>query len=138
MIAYLGMSDKLSNVSYYDSSGGDYTFQKPYSEKTAELIDIEVKTMIAEQYQRAKDLLSKHVKGHQDLSDLLLEKEVIYAENLELIFGERPWVSRSQEILDSESRSKNVYDTSDSEQANDVQSDTPRDAGGSIGPTKES
>ncbi|NLX82042.1 MAG: ATP-dependent zinc metalloprotease FtsH, partial [Proteiniphilum sp.] len=82
MIAYLGMSDKLSNLSYYDSSGGDYSFQKPYSEKTAELIDVEVKTMIAEQYKRAKELLSKHVNGHKELSDLLLEKEVIYAENL--------------------------------------------------------
>lgn len=137
MIAYLGMSEKLSNVSYYDSSGGDYSFQKPYSEKTAELIDEEVKTMIAEQYQRAKDLLSKHVKGHHELADLLLEKEVIYAENLEHIFGERLWVSRSQEILDSESRSKNVYDTSDSEQVDNVQNNTPKDTGGSVGPIKE-
>lgn len=116
MIAYLGMSDKLSNLSYYDSSGGDYSFQKPYSEKTAELIDVEVKTMIAEQYKRAKELLSKHVNGHKELSDLLLEKEVIYAENLEHIFGKRAWVSRSQEILDSESRARNVYDNSESEQ----------------------
>lgn len=112
MIAYLGMSDKIANLSYYDSSGQDYSFQKPYSEKTAELIDSEVKIMVAEQYQRAKDLLSKHVEGHHALSDILMEKEIIYAENLESIFGKRAWVSRSQEILESESRSKNVYDNS--------------------------
>lgn len=137
MIAYLGMSDKLSNLSYYDSSGGDYSFQKPYSEKTAELIDVEVKTMIAEQYKRAKELLSKHVNGHKELSDLLLEKEVIYAENLEHIFGKRAWVSRSQEILDSESRSRNVYDNSESEQLGDSAKDASNDPGGSIKPLKE-
>ncbi len=112
MIAYLGMSDKIANLSYYDSSGQDYSFQKPYSEKTAELIDSEVKLMIAEQYQRAKSLLSEHVKGHHQLSDILIEKEIIYAENLEKIFGKRAWISRSQEILESESRSKNVYEDS--------------------------
>lgn len=137
MIAYLGMSDKLSNLSYYDSSGGDYSFQKPYSEKTAELIDVEVKTMIAEQYKRAKELLSKHVNGHKELSDLLLEKEVIYAENLEHIFGKRAWVSRSQEILDSESRARNVYDNSESEQLGDSAKDASNDPGGSIKPLKE-
>lgn len=137
MIAYLGMSDKLSNLSYYDSSGGDYSFQKPYSEKTAELIDVEVKTMIAEQYKRAKELLSKHVNGHKELSHLLLEKEVIYAENLEHIFGKRAWVSRSQEILDSESRARNVYDNSESEQLGDSAKDASNDPGGSIKPLKE-
>lgn len=110
MITYLGMSDKMANLSYYDSTGQDYTFQKPFSEKTAELIDSEVKIMVAEQYQRAKDLLSKHVEGHHKLSDILIEKEIIYSENLEQIFGKRAWVSRSQEILDAESRSKNVYE----------------------------
>ena len=115
MIAYLGMSDKMANLSYYDSTGQDYSFQKPFSEKTAELIDIEVKTMIAEQYQRAKDLLSKHAEGHGKLSDILLEKEMIYAENLEEIFGKRKWVSRAHEIMqqNGQSASKNAYENSE-------------------------
>jgi cell division protease FtsH len=110
MITYLGMSDKMPNLSYYDSSGQDYTFQKPFSENTAELIDAEVKAMIAEQYERAKEMLLKHADGHHQLAQILLEKEIIYAENLEQIFGKRPWISRSQEILQSEDKSKNVND----------------------------
>ena len=110
MITYLGMSDKMPNLSYYDSSGQDYTFQKPFSENTAELIDAEVKVMIAEQYERAKEMLLKHADGHHQLAQILLEKEIIYAENLEQIFGKRPWISRSQEILQSEDNSKNVND----------------------------
>ena len=104
------MSDKMPNLSYYDSSGQDYTFQKPFSENTAELIDAEVKVMIAEQYERAKEMLLKHADGHHQLAQILLEKEIIYAENLEQIFGKRPWISRSQEILQSEDKSKNVND----------------------------
>lgn len=110
MITYLGMSDKMPNLSYYDSSGQDYTFQKPFSENTAELIDAEAKAMIAEQYERAKELLLKHADGHHQLAQILLEKEIIYAENLEQIFGKRPWISRSQEILQSEGKSKNAND----------------------------
>ncbi len=110
MITYLGMSDKMPNLSYYDSSGQDYTFQKPFSENTAELIDAEAKAMIAEQYERAKELLLKHADGHHQLAQILLEKEIIYAENLEQIFGKRPWISRSQEILQSEDKSKNAND----------------------------
>lgn len=107
------MSDKMPNLSYYDSSGQDYTFQKPFSENTAELIDAEVKAMIAEQYERAKELLLKHAAGHNQLAQILLEKEIIYAENLEHVFGKRPWVSRSQEILQNKEKSKNVYDDPD-------------------------
>lgn len=99
MITYLGMSEKMPNLSYYDSSGQDYTFQKPFSETTAQLIDAEAKAMIAQQYERAKELLLKHAEGHNALAQILLEKEIIYAENLEQIFGKRPWISRSQEIL---------------------------------------
>ncbi|MDO5523927.1 MAG: ATP-dependent zinc metalloprotease FtsH [Bacteroidia bacterium] len=99
MITYLGMSDKMPNLSYYDSSGQDYTFQKPFSENTAELIDAEVKAMISEQYERAKEMLRRHAEGHHKLAQILLEKEMIYAENLEHIFGKRQWISRSQEIL---------------------------------------
>ena len=118
MITYLGMSDKMPNLSYYDSSGQDYTFQKPFSESTAELIDAEVKAIIAEQYERAKELLRKHADGHHKLAQILLEKEIIYAENLEHIFGKRPWISRSQEILQYEDSPKNVYDTKEKQAEN--------------------
>ncbi len=101
MISYLGMSEKLPNLSYYDSSGQEYTFSKPYSEKTSELIDSEVQKMIAEQYDRAKSLLREHEDGHAELAKILLEREIIYAEDLEKIFGKRPWKSRSEEILNN-------------------------------------
>lgn len=99
MIIYMGMSEKLPNLSYYDSTGQEYTFSKPYSESTAELIDSEAKAMISEQYERAKSILLEHREGHQQLASILLEKEILFAEDLERIFGKRPWVSRSQEIL---------------------------------------
>ncbi|WP_294067721.1 ATP-dependent zinc metalloprotease FtsH [Proteiniphilum sp. UBA1028] len=100
MITYMGMSEKLPNLSYYDSSGQEYTFSKPYSDETAKLIDSEVKAMIAQQYERAKQILTEKAAGHQQLSAILLEKEIIYADDLEHIFGKRKWISRSQEILD--------------------------------------
>ena len=97
MIAYAGMSDKLPNLCYYNND--EYSFNKPYSEHTAELIDSEVKKMIAEQYERAKAILTEHSEGHNKLADLLIEKEVIFAEDVEAIFGKRPWASRSEEIM---------------------------------------
>lgn len=100
MITYMGMSDKLPNLSYYDSSGQEYSFTKPFSESTAQLIDAEVKKMIEEQYTRAKEVLGKHADGHAQLAKILTEDEIIFAEDLEKIFGKRPWVSRSQEILE--------------------------------------
>ena len=96
MIAYLGMSEKLPNLCYY--SNDEYSFNRPYSEKTAELIDEEVKNMVNEQYERAKKILSEHKDGHAKLSQLLIDKEVIFAEDVEEIFGKRPWASRSEEI----------------------------------------
>jgi len=99
MISYMGMSDKLPNLSYYDSTGQSYGFTKPYSEDTSLLIDQEVQAMISEQYERAKKLLREHAEGHNKLADILIEKEVIFADNLKEIFGERPWVSRSEEIM---------------------------------------
>lgn len=101
MITYMGMSDKLPNLSYYDSTGQEYTFSKPYSDDTAKLIDTEVKAMIAQQYERAKQILTEKREGHGQLADILLEREIIYADDLEHIFGKRLWISRSQEILDS-------------------------------------
>lgn len=106
MIAYLGMSDKLPNLCYYNND--EYSFQRPYSEKTAELIDEEVKRMVNEQYDRAKQILSEHKKEHNELAQLLIEKEVIFAEDVERIFGKRPWASRSEEIMASNNKSKPV------------------------------
>lgn len=100
MIAYAGMSDRLPNICYYNNE--EYGFTKPYSEETAKLIDEEVKKMIAEQYQRAKDLLTKHKDGHGALAQLLVDREVIFAEDVENIFGKRQWASRSEEILEDE------------------------------------
>ena len=97
MIAYLGMSDKLPNLCYYNNE--EYSFNRPYSEKTAELIDTEVKNMVNEQYERAKKILSEHREGHNQLAQLLIDKEVIFAEDVERIFGKRPWASRSEEIM---------------------------------------
>ncbi|HHT21774.1 MAG TPA: ATP-dependent zinc metalloprotease FtsH [Bacteroidales bacterium] len=99
MVAYFGMSDKLPNLSYYDSSGNEYGFTKPYSETTAELIDKEAKAIVAEQYERAKKILQENAEGHNKLAELLLEREVIFAEDLEKIFGKRPWASRSDELM---------------------------------------
>ncbi len=100
MIAYAGMSDKLPNLCYYNNE--EYAFNKPYSERTAELIDEEVKKMINEQYNRAKEILTVHREGHNELAQLLVDKEVIFAEDVERIFGKRPWTSRSEEIMSDE------------------------------------
>ena len=100
MVAYMGMGDQLPNLCYYDNQ--DYSFQKPYSEHTAQVIDQEVQSMIETQYERAKKLLSEHGEGHARLAQLLVEREVVFAEDVEHIFGPRPWVSRSEELLDEE------------------------------------
>lgn len=92
MVSIFGMSEKVGHVSFYDSSGqSDYSFTKPYSEKTAELIDQEVKVLIDSQYDRACQILKDNAEGHTKLANLLLEKEVIFSEDLEKIFGKRPW-----------------------------------------------
>ena len=102
MIAYAGMSDKLPNLCYY--SNDEYSFNKPYSEHTAELIDQEVQKMINKQYARAKALLQEHKEGHNQLAQLLIDREVIFAEDVEKIFGKRPWASRSEEIMAAEEK----------------------------------
>ncbi|MBP3712781.1 MAG: ATP-dependent zinc metalloprotease FtsH [Bacteroidaceae bacterium] len=104
MITYMGMSDKLPNLCYYDNQ--EYGFQRPYSEATAQLIDEETKAMIAQQYARAKDILQKNAEGHAALAQLLVEREVIFAEDVERIFGPRPWASRTEELLDSKPASE--------------------------------
>lgn len=97
MIVYMGMSDKLPNLCYYNNN--EYGFQKPYSEETARLIDQEVQRMIAEQYERAKALLQEKYEGHARLTQLLVEREMIFASDVEEIFGKRPWSSRTEELL---------------------------------------
>ena len=99
MIAYAGMSDKLPNICYYNNQ--EYSFQRPYSETTAKIIDDEVLKMVNEQYDRAKKMLLEHQEGHNKLAELLISREVIYAEDVEEIFGKRPWMSRSQEIMEA-------------------------------------
>ena len=90
MVAYFGMSEKIGNISFYDSTGQmDFNFTKPYSERTAELIDQEVKEIVEESYKRALHILEKHMDGLVKLAELLLEKEVIFGEDLEQIFGKR-------------------------------------------------
>ena len=121
MIAYAGMSDKLPNISYYNNN--EYNFQKPYSETTAKIMDDEVLKMIAEQYDRAKKILMEHKEGHNELARKLIEREVIFAEDVEKIFGKRPWVSRSEEILEeSSSNSQNSQDSQASQDSQPSQS----------------
>ena len=101
MVAYYGMSDKLKDVSFYDSTGRyDYGFTKPYSDSTAELIDRETQRIIAEQMARAKQILTEHAEGHHRIAELLIEREVITSEDVERILGPRPWKSRGDELLE--------------------------------------
>ncbi len=103
MVVYYGMSDKLPNVCYYDSTGQDYGFSKPYSDDRARLIDEEVSRIINEQYARAKQILQEHAEGHAQLADVLISREVIFTEDVEKIFGKRQWTSRTDEILAAKS-----------------------------------
>jgi len=102
MVAYAGMSDKLPNLCYYNQQ--EYTFQKPYSETTAKIMDDEVLKMVNEQYERAKKILEEHKEGHAQLAQLLVDREVIFADDVEKIFGKRPWQSRSEELLEAQMR----------------------------------
>lgn len=119
MVAYLGMSEKLYNLCYYNNQ--EYQFEKPYSEKTAETIDSEVSALISRQYERAKQLLEKHKEGHAKLAALLEEREVIFAKDVEGIFGKRPWISRADEILqdEQEQMSKGSSNADDKDSSNE-------------------
>ena len=97
MVSIYGMSDKVGMLSYYDSTGqSDFSFTKPYSEKTAELIDAEVKDMVSAAYERAKQLLSDHREQHRQVAELLIEREVIFSDDLENILGKRPWTEEEE------------------------------------------
>ncbi len=107
MMAYYGMSSKVGNISFYDSQGNDYAFQKPYSEKTAEVIDQEVKELVDKQYERAKNIILTHKEGLTELAELLLEKEVIFTEDVERIFGKRKVHEDDEPVMRSKPAEKN-------------------------------
>jgi len=102
MVVYFGMSEKMPNLNYYDSTGQDWGFTKPYSDETAKTIDDEVHNFVNDQYKRAKSILQDNVAKHNQLAELLLKSEVIYTEDVERIFGKRQWVSRSEEIMEKQ------------------------------------
>ena len=104
MIAYAGMSERLPNVCFYNNT--EYQFQRPYSETTAKVIDDEVLKLTNSQYERAKQILTEHADGHAKLAQLLIEREVVFAEDVERIFGKRPWASRSEELLEAQQRAE--------------------------------
>ena len=99
MVAYYGMSEQLPHIKYYDMQSDGYGLTKPYSDKTAELIDKEATEIVRIQYERAKELLKEHADGLKELAQLLLDREVIYTEDVEHIFGKRQWLSRTDEII---------------------------------------
>ena len=123
MVVYYGMSDKMPNISYYDSTGQDYGFTKPYGEERAAIIDKEVSRIVSEQYERAKELLRKHAEGHNQLTEVLLSREVIYTEDVERIFGKRQWESRTDEILrlNEEARRKESENSDEPKSESDSQ-----------------
>ena len=104
LVLVYGMSDKLPNINYNDSTGQEMGFTKPYSEETAKIIDEEVKRIIAEQYERAKEILRAHAKEHNEIRDMLIEREVIFHDDVEKILGKRPWKSRTDEIIEINKR----------------------------------
>ena len=127
MVAYLGMSEKLYNLCYYNNQ--EYQFEKPYSEKTAETIDSEVSALISRQYERAKQLLEEHKEGHAKLAALLEEREVIFAKDVEGIFGKRPWISRADEILqdEQEQMSKGSSNADNKDSSNEESNESKQD-----------
>lgn len=129
MVVYFGMSDLLPNLNYYDSSGQDWGFTKPYSEETAKLIDSEVQKIINEQYERAKRILSENKDGHNQLAQVLLDREVIYTEDVEHIFGKRAWISRTQEILELQEKANiKEKEERESQEQKDDKTDMPSNA----------
>ena len=127
MVAFYGMSEKIKNISYYDSTGrNDYSFTRPYSEHTAELIDKEVANIISEQMKRAKSILKQYTNEHHKLADLLVEKEIITHEDVERILGPRPWKSRGDEIIADNDAAKNKTQNADNQKNNTPKKNTPK------------
>ncbi len=111
MVVYYGMSDRLPNLSYYDSTGQNSMFTNPYSNERAKIIDEEVSRIITEQYERAKAILTEYAKGHHELADTLIRREVIFTEDVERIFGPRQWVSRTEELFGSGKKERSGIST---------------------------
>jgi cell division protease FtsH len=139
LVMMYGMSPKLPNINYNDSTGQEYGFQKPYSEETARLIDEEISRIISEQYERAKEILRKYSKEHNQLRDMLIKNEVIYTQDVENVLGKRQWKSRTDEILEinkkddtsapkaieSSEKKKDGDDNTDNTGSKEKDSDTP-------------
>lgn len=120
LVLVYGMSDKLPNINYNDSSGQDYGFTKPYSEETAKIIDDEVKRIINEQYERAKEILRTYAKQHNQIRDLLMQKEVIFHDDVQLILGPRKWKSRTDEIIEINKKEDEKRDNRKSLPSSDI------------------
>ncbi|MDE6338189.1 MAG: ATP-dependent zinc metalloprotease FtsH, partial [Muribaculaceae bacterium] len=134
LVLVYGMSDKLPNLNYNDSTGQDMGFTKPYSEDTAKIIDAEVMRIVNEQYERAKDILRKYAKEHNQIRDMLIEKEVIYHDDVEKILGKRKWKSRTDEIIEINKKNeeekgaeRKVIDITPQEVESDISSDANND-----------
>src|SRR6056297_87564 len=125
MVAYFGMSEKIGNLSFYDSTGQrDFTFTKPYSEKTAELIDKEVQQYVDQAYSRAYKILSEHREQLNQLAELLLEKELIFTEDLERILGKREIDDeKKQKILEEGKKVKKIHEDSEKRSKEEEQKD---------------
>ena len=126
MVVYYGMSECLPNICYYDSTGQDYGFSKPYSGERARIIDEEVSRIIAEQYERAKKILQEHASGHNQLADVLISREVIFTEDVEKIFGKRPWTSRTEEILAARAANEAAENQDETENSNSEDNEEPK------------
>ena len=126
MIAYAGMGEKLPNLCYYNNQ--EYQFQKPYSEHTAEVIDEEVKKLIAIEYERAKKVIGEHKEGHRQLAQILMDREVIFAEDVENIFGKRPWTSRTDELLAANAAANEQHENTDVENTENAPSSSDTNA----------
>jgi len=122
MVVYFGLNKKVGNISYYDSSGqNEYSFNRPYSEKTAEIIDKEVSVLVESAYQRAKNILLENKDKLEKLANLLLEKEVIFREDLEEIFGKRPFNEEDQETFEEQAEeAESLKSGSDGNEKNPV------------------
>ena len=135
VVMYYGASDRLKNINYYDSTGQAYGFNKPYSEATAKIIDEEVARIIDEQYERAKEILRKHAEGHNQIRDMLIEREVIYNEDVKAVLGPRPWKSHTDMTLEIK-RKKQLEDLTKSDNPEEKNSDTNKPASQDTGDSK--
>ncbi len=137
MVTIYGLNDRVGNITYYDSSGqSEYNFTKPYSEHTSELIDKEISNLVEKQYQRAVDLLTKHEKELTELAEILLDKEVIFKDDLERIFGGRPF--ENQKKITDKSRKNQSLDEAEKEKSDSAKEENQTSATEKQRPAPES